>query len=116
MHMKFAENVNTHVLSVGGFALIRPLTYAHAILQAAQERSDLVPLELVAIDDDALDKYAPHSPFSIIGDTFRIAYPSASGPHTLDGLWQVRHHTDMSCIAKCLDLPVDQRSLQHENQ
>ena len=90
--------------------------HAHAILQAAQERSDRVPLELIAIDDDAMDVHKADSPFSITGELFRLAFPSASGPHTLDGLWQVQHHTDMSCIAKCLDLPGDLGSLQQFNE
>ncbi|DBB03196.1 TPA: hypothetical protein ACH3X1_000008 [Trebouxia sp. C0004] len=59
-----------------------------AILQAAQEKSDFVPLELVAIDEDALDAHALDMPFRFQGEIFCLAFPSASGPRTLGDLLQ----------------------------
>ncbi|KAL0038416.1 hypothetical protein WJX77_005619 [Trebouxia sp. C0004] len=55
---------------------------------AAQENSDFVPLELVAIDEDALDAHALDLPFRFQGEIFCLAFPSASGPRTLGDLLQ----------------------------
>ncbi|DBA88822.1 TPA: hypothetical protein ACH3X1_016440 [Trebouxia sp. C0004] len=62
--------------------------HIYAILQAAQEKSDFVPLELVAIDEDALDAHALDMPFRFQGEIFCLAFPSASGPRTLGDLLQ----------------------------
>ncbi|DBA79993.1 TPA: hypothetical protein ACH3X1_008196 [Trebouxia sp. C0004] len=63
--------------------------YARTSLDmAAQENSDFVPLELVAIDEDALDAHALDLPFRFQGEIFCLAFPSASGPRTLGDLLQ----------------------------
>lgn len=74
-----------------------------AIVQEAQKKSDFVPLELVAVDEDAVESHAPDLPFCFQGQTFCLALPSASGPRTLGNLLQVQLHTCMLCIAIVLD-------------
>ena len=74
-----------------------------AILQEAQKNSDFVPLELVAVDEDAVDSHAPDLLFCFKGQTFCLAFPSASGPRTLGNLFQVQLHTRMLRIVIVLE-------------
>lgn len=49
----------------------------------------MVPMDLVAVDQGAAERFSPDTPLCIGGRPFQTAFPEGSGPYTLGSLVKV---------------------------
>lgn len=50
----------------------------------------MVPMDLVAVDQGAAERFSPDTPLCIGGRPFQTAFPEGSGPYTLGSLVKVK--------------------------